>query len=67
VKALVADGQIVMAERVGRFTIGGKTFAMDTLGVFEVGADGRIKRFRDCCDHKSIAEQVERAGFESRT
>jgi limonene-1,2-epoxide hydrolase len=63
VKLLVADGPIVMAERVDRFTLGGKTFAMDTVGVFEVDGDGGIKRFRDYYDQKSIADQVEAAGF----
>jgi len=61
VKLLVADGPIVMAERVDRFAIRGTHFAMNTVGVFEVDGDGRFKRFRDYYDHNTILEQVQSA------
>jgi len=63
VKKIVADGPTVMAERVDTFTFGGKTFEIAAVGVFEIDGEGRIKRFSDYYDQKSIIDQIEAAGF----
>ena len=62
VKRIVADGPTVMAERVDSFSIGGRTFEIEAVGVFEVDGDGRIKRFRDYYDLKSLTDEIEAAG-----
>jgi limonene-1,2-epoxide hydrolase len=62
INSLVADGGTVMLERVDSFTVGRKPFSMEIMAAFEI-EDGRIKRWRECYDLKSIADQVEAAGF----
>jgi limonene-1,2-epoxide hydrolase len=62
IKALVADRSTVMVERVDNFEIAGKRFQMVAMGVFEV-EQGRIKRWRDYYDVKSIADQIAAAGI----
>jgi limonene-1,2-epoxide hydrolase len=62
ISSLVADGGTVMLERVDNFTIGGKPFSMEVMAAFEIG-DGRIKRWRESYDLKSITDQIEAAGF----
>lgn len=61
IKTLVAGGSNVMVERVDSFQIDGKPFQMEVVGVFEVD-QGRIKRWRDYYDLKSITDQIEAAG-----
>ena len=63
-KRIVADGPTVMVERVDSFSLAGRTFEIEAAGVFEIDGDGRIKRFRDYYDLKSITDQIEAAGFE---
>jgi limonene-1,2-epoxide hydrolase len=58
VKALVANEGIVMVERVDVFEMFGKTFEVEMTGVFEVDGDGRITRWRDYYDMRSLEEQV---------
>jgi limonene-1,2-epoxide hydrolase len=58
VKTLVANGATVMAERVDTFETQGKSFDLEVVGVFEVDGDGRIKRFRDYYDLKSLTDHV---------
>jgi limonene-1,2-epoxide hydrolase len=65
VKSLVADGRTVMMERVDRFSIGGKPFSMDVMAAFEFDRYGRIKRWRDSFDLKSIRDQIEAAGLKT--
>jgi limonene-1,2-epoxide hydrolase len=65
VKSLIADGGTVMLERVDSFSIGGRTtFSMEVMAAFEVNADGRIERWRDSYDLRSITDQIEAAGFD---
>jgi limonene-1,2-epoxide hydrolase len=64
VKSLVAEGGTVMLERVDSFSIGGKPFSMEVMAAFEIDADGRIKRWRDSFDLKSIRDQIEAAGID---
>ena len=61
-KRIVADGPTVMAERVDSFSLGGRTFEIEAVGVFEINGDRRIKRFRDYYDLKSLTDEIEAAG-----
>jgi limonene-1,2-epoxide hydrolase len=63
VNSLVAQGGTVMIEGVENYRIGGKPMSLEVMGAFEIDADGRITRWRDCYDLKSITDQVEAAGF----
>jgi limonene-1,2-epoxide hydrolase len=63
VNSLVAEGGTVMMEGVENYRIGGKHFSLDVMGAFEIGADGRITRWRYSYDLKSITDQIEAAGF----
>jgi limonene-1,2-epoxide hydrolase len=58
VKALSVSGNTVMVERVDVFETQGKSFDMEIAGVFEIDDGGRIKRWRDYYDMRSIEEQV---------
>lgn len=58
VKHLVASGELVMVERVDIFEMAGKKFDVEVLGVFEVDGDGRISRWRDYYDMRSLEERV---------
>jgi limonene-1,2-epoxide hydrolase len=66
VHCLVAHGDTVMLERVDNFTVGGKPFSMEVMAAFEV-SDGRIKRWRESYDLKSITDRIEAAGFKAPT
>jgi limonene-1,2-epoxide hydrolase len=63
IKTLVADGGTVMVERVDNFKIAGKPFDMDVAAAFDVDDQGRISRWREYYDLKSITDRVEAAGF----
>ena len=58
VKTLVSDGGTVMLERVDNFEIQGKPFGLEVAGVFEVDSNGRINRWRDYYDLKSIQDRI---------
>ena len=58
VKTLVANGGTVMAERVDNFEIQGKPFGLEVAAVFEVDGSGRIKRWRDYYDLRSIEDRI---------
>lgn len=58
VKNLVASGELVMVERVDIFEMAGKTFDVEVTGVFEVDNEGRISRWRDYYDMRSLEERV---------
>ena len=59
VKHIVADGDIVLTERVDRFKMkDGKTIALDVMGTFEV-RDGKIAAWRDFFD---LAQWTRQAG-----
>jgi limonene-1,2-epoxide hydrolase len=62
-KTLVANCGTVMVERVDNFDIAGKPFDMDVAAVFEVDNDGRITRWREYYDLKSIQDRIAAAGF----
>ena len=54
---LVAEGDIVVAERVDRADVGGKPLALPCLGIFEM-RDGKIARWRDYFDMDSYRRAV---------
>jgi limonene-1,2-epoxide hydrolase len=58
VKNLIASGETVMVERVDVFEMMGKTFDVEISGVFTVNSDGRITRWRDYYDMRSLEERV---------
>lgn len=53
---IVADGDIVMAERVDHFQIGDKRINVPCMGIFEL-RDGRIAAWRDYWDLKTFEAQ----------
>jgi limonene-1,2-epoxide hydrolase len=63
VNSLVANGGTVIMEGVENYHIGGKQFFLEVMGAFEIGADGRITRWRYSYDLKSITDQLEAAGL----
>ena len=63
IKKLVASGGTVMVERVDNFKLGGKPFDLEVAGVFEVDDSGRIKRWRDYYDLKSLEDRIASAGI----
>jgi limonene-1,2-epoxide hydrolase len=63
VKSQIVDGGTVMMERVDTVHIAGKQLLLEMMAAFEIDADGRIKRYRESFDLKSITDQIEAAGF----
>ena len=63
IKKLVASGGTVMVERVDSFKLGGKPFDLEVAAVFEVDDSGRIKRWRDYYDLKSLEDRFTSAGI----
>jgi limonene-1,2-epoxide hydrolase len=55
--AMVSDGDVVMNERVDRFTIGEKEVALPVAGVFEI-RDGKIAAWRDYFDMAAWTSQT---------
>jgi limonene-1,2-epoxide hydrolase len=64
VKRAAGNGRVVMIERVDRFAIGGQTFELEAVGVYEIDDDGQIGLFRDYYDQAALARQLEAAGFQ---
>lgn len=58
----VAEGDVVMNERVDRFLIGGEWLEIPLAGLF-VLRDGRIAVWRDYFDLEGFRRQRERAGL----
>jgi len=63
IKKLVASGGTVMVERVDNFKLGGKPFDLEVAAVFDVDDNGRIKRWRDYYDLKSLEDRITSAGI----
>ena len=63
IKKLVASGGTVMVERVDNFKLGGKPFDLEVAAVFDVDDNGRIKRWRDYYDLKSLEDRIASAGI----
>jgi limonene-1,2-epoxide hydrolase len=58
VRALAADGRVVLTERVDRFTINGKSIALPVMGTFEIDAQGKISAWRDYFDLAQFTKQM---------
>lgn len=54
---IVADGPIVMTERVDVFQLGDRSFEMPVMGIFEV-SDGKIKAWRDYFDTNQFSSRM---------
>jgi limonene-1,2-epoxide hydrolase len=61
VRTLVADGSTVMVEQVSNSTVRGKPITSVVMAVFEFGAEGRIRQWREAYDLKSVMDQIEAA------
>ena len=57
IKHIVADGDVVLTERVDTFTTGDKKIALDVMGVFEL-REGKIAAWRDYFDMAQWTKQV---------
>ncbi len=57
IKHIVADGDVVLTERVDTFQMGGKTVALEVMGTFEVRG-GKIAAWRDYFDMASWTRQT---------
>jgi len=54
---IVANGPIVMTERVDAFKLPHKSFELPVMGVFEI-SDGKIKAWRDYFDTKQFETRM---------
>lgn len=54
---IVADGDVVMTERVDRFLVGGARVSVPCMGIFEL-CDGKIAAWRDYWDLKQFEAQL---------
>lgn len=57
IKHIVADGNVVLTERLDTFVMGGKTVTLPVMGVFEV-RDGKIAAWRDYFDLATWTKQA---------
>jgi limonene-1,2-epoxide hydrolase len=57
VRHLVAEGDVVLTERVDVFHIPGRTIELPVMGTFEI-ADGRIVAWRDYFDLQQFMSQL---------
>ena len=55
---ILADGPIVMTERVDHFVIADRDIGLPVMGVFEVNADGKITAWRDYFDMNQFTSQM---------
>jgi limonene-1,2-epoxide hydrolase len=58
IKALAANGAVVLTERVDRFVMGGKRIEIPVMGTFEVAPDGKISAWRDYFDMQQFMSQM---------
>jgi limonene-1,2-epoxide hydrolase len=54
---IIADGDVVLTERVDTFVMGGKTVTLPVMGAFEV-RDGKIAAWRDYFDMAAWTRQT---------
>lgn len=57
VRNVASTGDVVLAERIDRFVMGGKTVELPVVGVFEI-ADGKIAVWRDYFDFATWQRQT---------
>ena len=65
VLAMASTGNTVLAERLDRFVMGGKTIDVPVVGVFELDDAGKLTAWRDYFDWGRMMEQVEAAGIDT--
>lgn len=58
VKNLLANSGTVMVERIDIVQFKGKTFNVEVTGVFDLDNDGRITRWRDYYDSRTLEESI---------
>jgi steroid delta-isomerase-like uncharacterized protein len=63
IKNMASNEGIVMVERVDTFPIEGQPISVKVVGVFEVRADGLIKKWSEYYDSRSITNQLKAAGI----
>jgi limonene-1,2-epoxide hydrolase len=61
IKNLAICGGTVFTERVDSSEINGTTVGFECVGVFDVGSEGRITRWRDYYDWPTFVEQMKAA------
>lgn len=57
IRHILADGDIVMAERVDHFEVAGARVSVPCMGIFEL-RDGRIAAWRDYWDMRQFERQL---------
>ncbi len=62
VKTMVANDSTVIMERVDSFTLGEKNVQYEIAVAFDVDGAGRIKRWHEYYDRKSIIDQISADG-----
>ena len=60
IRHIVADGDVVMAERVDHFQSGDRRISVPCIGIFEL-RDGKIAAWRDYWDLRQFEAQLQRA------
>jgi len=55
---IVADGSLVMTERIDHFVMGDRDIALPVMGAFEVN-DGKITAWRDYFDMNQFTSQMQ--------
>jgi len=63
IRSIASTGGTVMVERVDTYPVQGKTFTLEAVSVADVGRDGKITRWREYFDWKSLSDQLEAAGI----
>lgn len=58
IRAIASKGNVVLTERVDRFTIGGKNVELPVMGTFELTPDGKIAAWRDYFDMQQFTSQM---------
>jgi len=58
---LLAGGDVVMTERIDHFTVGGKTFSLPLMGIFEI-EDAKITAWRDYFDLSQFSSLLASGG-----
>jgi limonene-1,2-epoxide hydrolase len=61
IKTLLSEGATVMVEEISTFTISGSSISAVVMAVFEFDPTGRITRWREAYDLKSLTDQIEAA------
>ena len=58
IRHILADGDVVMTERVDHFLVGNDRISVPCMGIFEL-RDGKIAAWRDYWDLKQFEAQLE--------